>query len=257
MQPSLFLCHGAPTLAVEEGAYTDFLRDLGKSLGRPEAIVLFSAHWESRVLSLTSTDQTYETIYDFYGFPKQLYTMTYPARGSKEIAVHLERLFSEQGIPVRLDEQRGLDHGAWVLLHHLFPKADIPVVAASVNPDLPPEEHYRIGQALRSLGRENILVIGSGGITHNLREVDWTAAEQAEWAAAFDDWVVRHVQNWDLESLFSYLSQAPFAQRAVPRSEHFDPLFIAMGAADERREAQLLHRSYAFGTLSMIGFRFG
>ncbi|UFJ40848.1 dioxygenase [Brevibacillus humidisoli] len=257
MMPTLFISHGAPSLAMERNAYTDFLQDLGMHIGKPDAIVLFSAHWESDLLSFTYTDQTYETIYDFYGFPDQLYQMTYPAQGSTQVASLVEKQFAAQGIPTVRDEQRGLDHGAWVILHHLFPQAEIPVVAVSINPGLPPQEQYKIGQALGSLGQQNILVIGSGAVTHNLRLLDWSAAEPVDWAVAFDDWIVDHVQTWDLDSLFAYRDLAPYARQAVPRNEHFDPLFIAMGAADERQQAQLLHRSYQYGSLSMIAFRFG
>ena len=257
MMPSLFISHGAPSLALEQNEYTEFLQDLGGRIGKPDAIVLFSAHWERPQLTFTFTDQTYQTIYDFYGFPDELYQITYPAQGSTNVATRLEQLFAAHGIPAVREEQRGLDHGAWVVLKLLFPQADIPVVAASINPHLPPPEQYRIGQALRSLGRQNILLIGSGAVTHNLRLLNWHAQEPDDWAVAFDDWIVRHVQQWDLDALFAYAERAPYARQAVPRSEHFVPLFIAMGAADERRQAQLLHRSYQYGSLSMIAFQFG
>lgn len=256
MIPSLFLCHGSPELAVQQSVYAQFLRELSQQFPQPEAIVVFTAHWESPVTSLTYTDEPYETIYDFAGFSEELYRIVYPAKGSKKIAERIRECLGQSGISVLLDPGRGLDHGVWVLLNLMYPKADIPVIAASVYPFLSPGEQYQIGKALSALREENILVIGSGGTSHNLRLLQWGQTEPADWTLAFDDWLLDVVNRWDLTALFDYENRAPHARLAVPRNEHFVPLFIAMGAADKTRKAALLHRSYDLGTLSLIGLRF-
>ncbi|MDO3677233.1 DODA-type extradiol aromatic ring-opening family dioxygenase [Paenibacillus ehimensis] len=253
MIPALFLAHGSPMLAIEQTPYTDFLAKLGERY-EPRAIVIFTAHWESETLTISSTDDVYDTIYDFGGFPDELYQVKYPARGSKAIAAMLEQKLTANGIEVRTDSVRGLDHGAWTLLHRMYPKADIPVVQVSVNPYLAPERQYRIGEAIRGLGRQGILVIGSGVTVHNLRMVNWGQKTPEPWAVSFDDWLLEKLQSGDLNALFHYAEQAPYARQAVPRAEHFVPLFIAMGSGEG--EAQMIHRSYDLGTLSYMCLQF-
>ncbi|MCM3268735.1 DODA-type extradiol aromatic ring-opening family dioxygenase [Paenibacillus elgii] len=253
MIPALFLAHGSPMLAIEQTPYTDFLAKLGEQY-EPRAIVIFTAHWESETLTISSTDDVYDTIYDFGGFPDELYQVKYPARGSKAIAAMLEQKLTANGIEVRTDSVRGLDHGSWTLLHRMYPKADIPVVQVSVNPYLDPERQYRIGEAIRGLGREGILVIGSGVTVHNLRMLNWGQKTPEPWAVSFDDWLLEKLQSGDLNALFQYAEQAPYARQAVPRAEHFVPLFIAMGSGEG--QAQVIHRSYDLGTLSYMCLQF-
>ncbi|KPV55313.1 MFS transporter [Paenibacillus sp. A3] len=253
MIPALFLAHGSPMLAIEQTPYTDFLAKLGEQY-EPRAIVIFTAHWESETLTISSIDDVYDTIYDFGGFPDELYQVKYPARGSKAIAAMLEQKLTATGIEVRTDSARGLDHGSWTLLHRMYPKADIPVVQVSVNPYLAPERQYRIGEAIRGLGREGILVIGSGVTVHNLRMLNWGQKTPEPWAIGFDDWLLEMLQSGDLNALFQYAEQAPHARQAVPRAEHFVPLFIAMGSGEG--QAQVIHRSYDLGTLSYMCLQF-
>lgn len=254
MIPSLFISHGSPTLAIEDNDYTRFLQKLGKSI-RPKAIIIFTAHWESEITTVSFSDDVYETIHDFGGFPDEMYRIQYPAKGSTSIASKVEEKFKEHGITSRRNESRGLDHGSWVVLRLLYPNADIPVVQISVNPFLAPQEQFKIGEALRSLGQEDILVIGSGGTSHNLRAIKWGQEKGEPWTVAFDDWIIEQVQTKDLDSLFQYEKLAPNAQLAVPRAEHFVPLFIALGSGQQERPI-LLHRSYQYGTLSHIVFEF-
>ncbi|KIL37860.1 MFS transporter [Gordoniibacillus kamchatkensis] len=256
MLPSLFLAHGSPMIAIEDNEYTDFLQNLGKSL-QPKAIVVFTAHWEERMLTVSSTDEEYETIYDFGGFPPELYQVRYPARGSTALAAELKRTFEAHGITAALNHSRGLDHGVWTLLVHLFPKADVPVIQISVNPFLPVKEQYAIGQAVRTLGREDMLVIGSGVTVHNLRQIHWGQQEPEPWAVQFDDWLIEQIRKGDLDALAEYETKAPNARLAVPRPEHFVPLFIAMGSgASPLSEAKILYRGYDLGTLSYLCFQF-
>ncbi|WP_409344501.1 dioxygenase [Paenibacillus sp. MBLB4367] len=257
MMPSLFIAHGAPTLAIESNAYTAFLQELAGKIQKPKAIVLFSAHWESGVQAVGGAEQ-YETIYDFGGFPDEMYQIKYPARGDMEIAREVASLFAAKGIPSRIDENRGLDHGSWVVLRLLYPQAEIPVIALSVNRQLTNEQQYRIGSALASLREQDILIVGSGGTVHNLRRVSWGAEKADDWALRFDDWLKEKLEAWDTEALFQYETQAPFAQEAVPPygNEHFVPLLLAMGAADATRKASLLYRSFQYGSLSLSCWQF-
>lgn len=254
MISSLFLCHGGPTLVVEKNEYTDFLKDLGKKIN-PKAIVIFTAHWESETTTISSIDDTYDMIYDFYGFPKELYSIKYPAKGSVDVASKLQSMLRSNDIESKLDENRGLDHGVWDVLYLMYPKADIPVVQVSINPYLSMEKQYEIGRAIRELGKEDILVIGSGSTVHNLATVDWDSEKVEEWVVEFDNWLIEKVENNDTEVLFNYRQLAPYARRAVPREEHIVPMFIAMGSGNKDKP-KLLHQSYAYGTLSYICFEF-
>ena len=253
MMKSLFLCHGGPTLIVEDNSYTDHLKALGKSL-KPKAIVVFTAHWESQNPLVSAISGNYKTIHDFSGFPRELYEVTYPAPGSPELAERIVSLFDEAGINSQLDTSRGLDHGAWDVLYLMFPEAQVPVVQISVNPFAGLAQQVAIGQALRTLGDEDILVIGSGSTVHNLRMVDWNSEVAAPWAMAFDGWLLDHILTEDYPALFDYRTLAPHAVQAVPREEHLVPLFIAMGAGNSKPE--VLHHSYVYGTLSYISIAF-
>lgn len=255
MMPSLFIAHGAPTLVLEDHEYTRFLKGLAGELPKPKAIVLFSAHWESPIPLISGVEQ-YEMIYDFFGFPEEMYRMNYPAKGSPDLAKKIQNLFSQQGIESQIDSTRGIDHGAWVVLKLLYPKADIPVVVLSVNPSLTPEEQYNMGKVLVGLREQDVLVIGSGGTVHNLRRVNWGSSNAEDWAVQFDDWLQEHIEKWDVAALKDYERKAPFAKEAVPRNEHFIPLILAMGAADRTRKATLKYRAYQYGNLSLLCWQF-
>lgn len=261
MLPSLFIAHGSPFLALEDTPYTQFLHELGRSLPKPKAIILFSAHWESAVQMVGNVKGEYDTIYDFGGFPKELYQIKYPAKGHEGVAEEVKECFVKNGITFEVDGQRGLDHGAWVILRMLYPNADVPVISMSVNQHLSPRKQYEIGKALSSLREEDVLVIGSGGTVHNLRALgrDRDEEDNDQWAVDFDQWLEDNLNAWDTASLFDYYSLAPNAQLAVPPygKEHFVPLFYAMGAADDQQKASLLHRSYRYGNLSHSVWRFG
>lgn len=255
MLPSLFLAHGSPMIALENNPYTQFLRAYGQQ-HHPRAILIFTAHWISDTLTISAVDEQYKTIYDFYGFPPELYEIQYPAKGSSQIAKMVRQRFMKENIPVLLDHQRGLDHGSWTLLHHLYPEANIPVIQISVNPSLSPKEQFRIGQALQGLHEEGFLIIGSGVTVHNLSMLKWGETTPEPWAVQFDDWLIEQINKKDLEALDRYEQLAPSAQLAVPTTEHFIPLFIAMGSANIKAKPTILHRSYDMGTLSYLSFQF-
>jgi 4,5-DOPA dioxygenase extradiol len=199
----------------------------------------------------------YETMYDFYGFPEEMYRLQYPAKGDLPLSLEILSLFQHEGISCELDDHRGLDHGAWVPLLLMYPGADIPVVTLSVHPNLAAEEQYRIGRALESLRERDVLILGSGGTVHNLRRLDWGQGQTQDWAVRFDEWLGERLETWNTEELFDYESRAPHAREAVPTREHFVPLLLAMGAADSERKAELLHREYPFGSLSLSCWQFG
>ncbi|TFE25582.1 DODA-type extradiol aromatic ring-opening family dioxygenase [Cohnella luojiensis] len=256
MMPSYFVAHGAPSLVLEQHAYTDFLKKFTAAAPKPKAIVIFSAHWESRTQAVSTAD-TYSTIYDFSGFQDELYQMTYPAQGDSSISEAIAQLLVKNGIPSVMDSERGLDHGAWAVLKLMYPAADIPVIALSVNRFLTNEQQYQIGKTLSSLREQDILIIGSGGVVHNLRMLNWRGGNTPEeWAVEFDGWIQEKLENWDLEALFNYEQLAPYAKEAVPTSEHFIPLLLVMGTGDGNRQAKLLHRSYQLGSLSLSCWEF-
>ncbi|MEF2966711.1 class III extradiol ring-cleavage dioxygenase [Paenibacillus sp. M1] len=258
MMPAYFLAHGAPSLVIEDHDYSRFLRQFASSLPvKPKGIVIFSAHWESAVQQVSSVE-TYETIYDFYGFPDEMYRMTYPAPGDAALSRQVSAMLDGAGIPNRPDTGRGLDHGAWAVLKLAFPGADIPVVALSVNRHLSNEQQYEIGKALGELRKKDILIIGSGGIVHNLRRMNWNAGlgHADSWAVEFDGWIRRTLEGWNTAELFRYSELAPHAGQAVPTSEHLVPLLIAMGSGDADRKARLLHQSYQWGSLSLSAWQF-
>lgn len=257
MSASFFISHGSPMIAIESNDYTRFLTELGRQ-HKPEAIVIFSAHWEEQETTVSFLEGEYETIYDFGGFPDELFQVKYPAKGSPKTAELVEQAMIKHGVPVRRDTTRGLDHGSWTILRHMYPDADIPVVAISVNPNQQPEEQYRIGTALRELQDHNLLILGSGSTVHNLRVLKWdhTGAPES-WATEFDDWLIEKIQKQDTEALFDYRAQAPHAAMAVPRAEHFVPVLQVMGSAEPDRKAEVIHRHYDMGSLSYLCLQFG
>ncbi len=255
MMPSLFIGHGSPYLAVQQNEYAEFLSELGQRFN-PKVIVIFSAHWESEVLSITYTDDVLDTVYDYYGFPEEMYQIKYPAKGSTEIAQVLEKRFSNAGIKTKREVTRGLDHGTWVALRHMYPKADIPIIQLSVHPFLSPKEQFHIGGALQGLGEEDILVIGSGTTVHNFNWMFPNAKEPKKEAVEFDNWLVDKIQKRDLDTLDQYRQFAPHAHLAVPRPEHFVPLFIATGSGDQNKLPKVINQTYEFGSMSNLCLEF-
>jgi 4,5-DOPA dioxygenase extradiol len=253
--PTLFISHGAPPLALKPGAIGDFWRDLGESLPRPDSVLAISAHWFTDLPLVASTDKP-ETIHDFYGFPEEFYRIRYPAPGAPALAKHVLDLLKSAGIPASADPRYGLDHGAWVPLKSLYPKADVKVAQLSVQPARDARWHYRIGQALAALREEGVLILATGGATHNLREIDPRGGPPPEWATQFDDWLGEALETGRLEDLLDWERKAPNARRAHPSPEHFLPLFVALGAAGEGNTAKRIHRGFSLGGLSLSAFEF-
>lgn len=251
--PTIFVSHGAPTLILEDVPARAFLASLGGLLPRPRAIVAVSAHWDTDVPAVSLARQP-ETIHDFYGFPEGLYRLHYAAAGAPELAARVARLTGAAH-----DAHRGLDHGAWVPAMLGWPEADIPIFQLSIQPGQSPAHHIALGRKLAELRAEDILVMGSGSATHNLRALvrGGAVSEPEPWAQEFDDWLAEAVEKGDEAALTDYRVQAPNAVDAHPTDEHFLPLHVAYGAAGEGARGRALHRSFTLGNLSMASYAFG
>jgi len=257
--PTLFVSHGAPTLALHPGKTGAALQRLAQSLPRPRALLLISAHWNTQTPTVSAA-RTPETIYDFHGFPPALYQLTYPAPGAPALAQRVHQLLDAAAIPTQIDPQRGLDHGAWVPLRMLYPQADVPVTQLSVQPRENAAHHYRLGQALKPLRDDGVLVIGSGSFTHNLYEIGDFGDDDAPtqpYVAEFCAWMRQRLHAHDIEALTAYRDQAPHAARAHPTTEHLLPLFVALGAADGEDRVTHVDPGTTFGVLAMDAFAFG
>ncbi len=254
--PALFISHGMPIMAIKPGPTHAFLKSLGRRLVRPKAILCVSAHWEA-VRPLLSASSEPETAHDFFGFPRPLHEMKYPAPGDPDLAENAADLLKQAGFEAGTDGDRGLDHGAWVPLSLMYPEADIPVVQLSVQSDLDAAHHFKLGEALQPLRETGVLIMGSGGATHNLEEMSNHAAdaEPPAYAAAFDGWLEESVTRGRSDILIRFLEAGPSARKNHPfPAEHFLPLFVPLGAAGQGAPGQLLHRSFAYGVLSLAAY---
>lgn len=251
--PTLFLSHGSPMHAIQPGAVRAVWEGIARDLPRPKAILIASAHWETDIPAVTGAAKP-ETIHDFYGFPKPLYEIQYPASGSPELALKALKLLEKANLKASTDALRGLDHGAWSPLLYMYPEADVPVVQIAVQTALGPKHHLALGRALAPLAREGVLIIGSGHLTHNLR--DRSNGPPAPYALAFQDWVKQRIERHALDELSDYRTLAPDGVRAHPTDEHFLPLFIALGSAPDKYEARRLYDGIEMGALAMDAYRF-
>jgi len=231
--PSVFLSHGSPMLPIDPTLPSGAFGVIAEALPRPASILILSAHWGT-LQPVASTATQPETIHDFYGFPRALYELRYPAPGAPETARRAAALLREHGVATG-EEAHGLDHGAWVPMLLMYPQADIPVAQLSIQPRADAAHHFAIGRALRALRDEGVMVIGSGQITHNLRAADFSAPplEADPRVAEFTDWIEAHLAARDIDALLDYRRQAPHAAFMHPTDEHLLPIFSALGAADD------------------------
>jgi 4,5-DOPA dioxygenase extradiol len=254
--PSIFISHGSPMHALEPGAAGEAWKALGRRFQKPAAILIASAHWETNVPMLTGAEKP-ETIHDFSGFPEPLYRLQYPAKGSPSVAQRAQSLLRNEGFTAAIDGCRGLDHGAWAPLLYAYPDADVPVVQLSVQPALGPGHHLAVGRALQPLSDEGVLIVGSGHLTHNLRDWDRSGrAGPAPYAREFQQWVFEKIRSKDLEALSDYRSASPHGVRAHPTDEHFLPLFVALGAAAQDAKPQRVFDAIESGALAMDAYVF-
>jgi 4,5-DOPA dioxygenase extradiol len=256
--PTLFLSHGSPMRAVEPGEPGAAWAAIASALPRPRAVLMVSAHWETGVPMVTSNARP-ETIHDFGGFPEALYRLRYPAPGAPDVAARVVALLKDAGFAAGQEGCRGLDHGAWVPMMHMYPAHDIPVTQLAVQPGRDTAHHLAMGRALAPLAREGVLIVGSGHVTHNLR--DWMgsrgANEALPYAASFASWLADTLAKHDDDALLAYREQGPGGARAHPSEEHFLPIYVAWGAAGPDAVATRVYRGFDGPALAMDAYAFG
>lgn len=251
--PVLFVGHGSPMNAIEDNAFHRTWRELGRTLPRPKAILCVSAHWETRGIYVTATDKP-ETIHDFYGFPKALFDVRYPAPGDPALARRTAELLQPQR--ARLDAGRGLDHGAWSVLLALFPDADVPVVQLSIDSAQPGAWHYELAKALVPLRDEGVLIVGSGNIVHNLMLYSFRDPTPFDWAIRFDDEIKRRLLARDHDAVVAWQDLGPDARLAVPTPEHYLPLLYAI-AQRQDDDALAFFNASVVGSMAMTSLLIG
>jgi 4,5-DOPA dioxygenase extradiol len=254
--PTLFVSHGSPMFAVEPGEAGPLLSDLARRLPRPQAVLVVSPHWTTQGIAVSSAAFP-ATLHDFGGFPGELYHIEYPAPGHPAMAHAAAELLEAAGHRVTLDPARGLDHGAWVPLRHMYPAADVPMFQVSMPAVFDGASAWRLGAALAPLSSREVLIVGSGSLTHNLHEVFRGTGEEQSYATEFVEWVRDKVTTRGDDDLMHTLERAPHARRAHPTAEHFLPLLVAAGAAEPAAPAAVLHGGMTYGVLSMESYVFG
>lgn len=249
--PAMFIGHGSPMNAIQDNKLTKSWQHLGKTLPKPRAILVISAHWYAPELAITS-QKINPTIHDFYGFPEKLATYEYPSIGSPEIAQEICSLIGKEVMIAQTQHARGLDHGAWSILTHMYPKPDIPILQLSIDSRQNNEWHYNLGQKLAILRQYGIMVISSGNIVHNLSLLSWDRPDYgADFALEFDVTVSALIRRREFTSLIKYHSVTQNALKAVPTPEHYLPLLYILGMADNDDKLTIFNQIYQYGSLSM------
>jgi 4,5-DOPA dioxygenase extradiol len=251
--PVLFLGHGSPMNAIEDNAWSRAWRDIGTRLPRPKAVLMISAHWETRGVAVTAGEHP-ETIHDFGGFPQALFDVRYPAPGDPALARRVAELLSPE--PVHLDRARGFDHGAWAVLRPMYPNADVPMVQLSLDRTKTPQEHYELGRKLRPLRDEGVLILGSGDIVHNLRAADFRRPEKPEWADRFNETAKQLIETGEHGPLIDYASLGDDAAMSINSAEHYLPLLYVL-AAQEPGERVSFFNDDVFAAISMTSLAVG
>lgn len=256
LMPVIFFGHGNPMNALSRNVYTDGWASIGKSIPRPRAVLAVSAHWYIPVCAVTA-NRIPRTIHDFGGFPRELYQFEYPAPGNPELARRVQELLAS--VPIELDERWGLDHGTWVVLAHVFPGADIPVVQLSINERQPPSFHYELGKRLAPLREEGVLVVGSGNIVHNLHAYAWGQRETTpfDWGVRFEKHVREALVRGDDAAVVAYESFGRDATLSVPTPEHYLPLLYVLGLRKEKEQVSFPVRGVDGGSVSMLAVQIG
>lgn len=256
--PVLFLGHGSPMNAITENEFTKGWKDAGSSIQKPNAILCISAHWETRGTFVTAMEKP-KTIHDFGGFPQELFDVEYPAPGSPALAQETKDTISKT--QVGLDDTWGLDHGAWSVIKHLYPAADIPVIQMSLDYDQTPQYHYELSKQLSSLRHKGVLIIGSGNMVHNLGLMAWdkmnTSDYAFDWASEASTKMKKYITEGDYQQLINYKSQGKSFQLAIPTPEHYLPLLYALALKEENESLSLFNDKAVAGSLTMTSVKIG
>jgi 4,5-DOPA dioxygenase extradiol len=254
--PVLFLGHGSPMNAIEENQFVTGFRDLAKTLPQPNAILCISAHWYTKGTKVTAMEMP-KTIHDFGGFPPELFAVQYPAKGSPQLALETKEILKP--IEVELDDTWGLDHGAWSVIKHLYPAANVPVIQLSIDYTKPPEYHFELAKQLSDLRYKGILIVGSGNIVHNLRLVDFSNFDKDnygyDWAIEARETINNYVLDGNFKPLFDYEKHSKALQLAIPTPEHFLPLIYTLGLKDKKDQLDLFNDKLVAGSLGMTSVK--
>lgn len=256
--PVLFLGHGSPMNAIEENEFVQGFRKVGAQIEKPKAILVVSAHWETRGTFVTAMDNP-PTIHDFGGFPRELFEVQYPAPGSPELAQYTKEIITSA--EVHLDDKWGLDHGSWSVIKHLYPEADVPVIQMSIDYTQPPAYHYALAKELAILRNKGVLIVGSGNIVHNLRMVAWqhlnTTGYAYDWAQYADEKMKKYIREGNHQPLIEYYKQGKEFQLAVPTPEHFIPMLYALSLQEKNEHIEIFNDAAVGGSLTMTSFKIG
>ncbi len=255
--PVLFLGHGSPMNAIEENEFVQGFRKVSSKIETPKAIIVVSAHWQSKGTRVTAMANP-QTIHDFGGFPKELFEVQYPAPGSPDLAKETQSLI--KSTDVHLDEKWGLDHGAWSVIRHMYPEANIPVIQLSLDYYKSTQEHYEIAKELAKLREKGILIVGSGNLVHNLQMVDWHRLNENfayDWAQEANSKMNQYILNGDHNSLINYAKQGRAFDLSIPTPEHFLPLLYTLALQNKNEGISLFNNEPVAGSLSMTSVKIG
>ena len=252
VMPLLFLGHGSPMNAIEDNTFTRGFKEVSNCIEKPRAILCVSAHWETRGTYITAMTKP-PTIHDFGGFPAALYQVQYPAPGSPELAKETQALVDKTEI--QLTDDWGLDHGAWSVIKHLYPNADVPVVQLSLDYTKTPQYHFELAQQLEKLRHKGVLIVGSGNVVHNLRRVAWNKLNEAyawDWAEEANEKMKSFILDGNFEALIQYHKQGSSFAMSIPTPEHYLPLLYTLALKDPKEEAQLFNDKMVGGSIGMM-----
>lgn len=255
--PVLFLGHGSPMNAIEENEFVQGFRNVAKDIPKPNAILCISAHWETKGTLVTAMENP-RTIHDFGGFPKELFEVQYPAAGSPDLAKETKSLISTT--EVGLDDKWGLDHGAWSVIKHLYPEADVPVIQMSLDYRQSPQYHYELAQQINTLRHKGVLIIGSGNIVHNLRMVDWQRLDETygfDWAIEANEQMKKFILDGNHQQLINFRAQGKTFDLAIPTAEHYLPLLYTLALQDKTDDLKLFNDKAVAGSLTMTSLKIG
>lgn len=256
--PVLFLGHGSPMNAIEDNEFVQEFKNIGKEIEKPTAILVISAHWETRGTYVTAMEMP-STIHDFGGFPQALFDVQYPAPGSPELAEAVKEIVVSKD--VHLDDKWGLDHGSWSVVKHLYPNADVPIIQMSIDYSMPASQHYALAKELAALRKKGVLIIGSGNNVHNLRMVSWkhlnTVGYAFDWAQEANEKMKEYILDGNHQPLIDFDKQGSAFQMAIPTPEHYLPMIYALALQEKNENLQIFNDAAVAGALTMTSFKIG